>query len=122
MFELFKKKLNRFPRKTILSLFFFKTPHLSVLLRFDSGNVVPPIVFFPPGSCQCWRRRCTATAPPSGARTTWQESQEARFRYTQVTHAKTAAVLQPDPVESGLSLLRLLPSHQCTPGGQASVL
>lgn len=66
----------------------FVIPVAPLVQCFDSADVVPSGVSS--GSCLCWRRRCTATAPPSGARTTWQESQEARFQYTQVAHTPRA--------------------------------
>lgn len=95
----------------------FAVPVAPLVQSFDSADVVPSGVSS--GSCPCWRRRCTATAPPSGARTTWQESREARFQYTQVAHTPRAPA---SSVQSGLSLCPPLPSHQCTPGGQTSVL
>lgn len=61
------------------------TALLSVQLR----SSVASLVFFASGSCPCWRRRCTATALPSGAKTSWQELQEGRYPSAQVTPSQT---------------------------------
>lgn len=57
-------------------------------------NIVHLWICFVSGSYRCWRRKCTAIIPPSGAKISWEECRGGRFLSTQVNTSSPALLSQ----------------------------